>query len=70
MMHSRKEDYKNLANKIEIRYLRFQVEQRPIDKEYVGLMQNDEKVEAVEIYNKMCWMNLQDKLYIIKIAGP
>ena len=45
MMHSRKEDYKNLANSFEISYLRFQVEQRSIDKEYIGLMENDERVD-------------------------
>ena len=47
MMHSRKEDYKNLANSFEINYLRFQVEQRSIDKKYIVVMEmeNDERVE-------------------------
>ena len=45
MMHSRKEDYKNLANSFQISYLRFQVEQRSIDKKYMVVMDNDEKVE-------------------------
>ena len=44
-MHSRKEDYKNLANSFQISYLRFQVEQRSIDKKYMVVMDNDEKVE-------------------------
>jgi predicted Zn-dependent protease len=52
MMHFRKEFYKNLANVFEISYQRFQVEQRPIARKNIVLMETDERVdEAILAYS-------------------